>query len=45
MEMLVNFVFAYYTMYPNVDEIILVSRATVEIFDKLKDDKGGVVRI
>lgn len=43
MVILVNYIFEFYTMYPKWDEIVLVSRATVEIFDKLKDDKGGVV--
>lgn len=45
MEKLVNYIFEQYSMYPNSDDIILVSRATVEIFDKLKDDKGGVVSL
>lgn len=42
-EKLVMYIFDNYTMYPSTDEIILVSRAACEIFDKLKDEQGGVV--
>lgn len=45
MEKLVQYIFDNYTMYPGTDDIILVSNAVVEIFDKLKDDQGGVVSI
>lgn len=42
-EKLVWYIFDNYTMYPSTDDIILVSRAACEIFDKLKDEQGGVV--
>lgn len=42
-ELLVSYIFDNYSMYPTMDEIILVANATVEIFDKLKDDQGGIV--
>lgn len=43
MELLAQYIFQYYSMYPCTEDMILVSQATVEIFDKLKDDKGDVV--
>lgn len=44
MEKLVFYIFDNYSMYPSTDDIILVSKAACEIFDKLKDDRGGAVR-
>lgn len=43
MEKLVGYIFDNFSMYPTVDDIILVSNAVVRIFDKLQDDRGGVV--
>lgn len=45
MDLLVSYIFDNYSMYPTTNEIILVANATVEIFDKLKDDQGGIVSI
>lgn len=42
-EMLVFYIFDHYSMYPDVENIILVCNAAVQIFDKLKDDQGGIV--
>lgn len=42
-EKLVLFIFDNYSMYPATDNIILVSNAVVQMFDKLKDDQGGIV--
>lgn len=44
-EKLVAYIFENYSYYPTTDDIILVSNATVQIFDKLKDDQGGIVSI
>lgn len=44
-EKLVFYIFENYTMYPKVNDIILVSNAVVHIFDKLKDDQGGIVSL
>lgn len=30
-------------MYPTIDNIILVSNAVIQMFDKLRDDQGGIV--
>lgn len=42
-EKLVYYTFETYSMYPTAENIIQVSNAAVEIFDKLKDDQGGIV--
>lgn len=44
-EKLVFYTFETYTMYPAVDEIILVSNAAIKMFSSLKDDEGGIVSV
>lgn len=44
-EKLVAYIFTNYTMYPATDDIVLVSNAAVQIFDKLKDHQGGIVSV
>lgn len=42
-ELLVLYIYENYTMYPNIEDFILVCNATVNLFDKLKDEQGGIV--
>lgn len=44
-QQLVFYIFQNYSMYPKVDDIILVSNATVKFFDKLQDDQGDIVSV
>lgn len=43
MEKLVLYIFENYTMYPSVDDIVLVSNAAITVFGSLKDEEGGIV--
>lgn len=42
-QKMVFYVFENYGQFPTVNEIILVSNALIRLFDKLKDDQGGIV--
>lgn len=42
-EKLVYFIFENYSKFPSVDDMVLVSKAAVQLFDCLADDKGGIV--
>lgn len=42
---MVQYIFENYSTYPKIDDVILIANAVVEIFDKLKDEQGGVVSL
>lgn len=44
-EKLVFFIFKNYTMYPAVEDIVLVSNAAITIFGSLKNTEDGIVSV
>lgn len=42
-EKLVFYIFENYTMYPAVDDIIVVCNAAIKMFGSLKDEEDGIV--
>lgn len=45
MEKLVFYVFENYTMYPSVDDLVLVCNSAIIMFGSLKDEEDGIVSI
>lgn len=43
MQKMVYYMFDNYGEFPPVNDIIHVSNALIQLFDKLKDDQGGIV--